>query len=150
MNVFSRIVLATLFLLSPLALAADMSADAKKLAALDDEWSKTAATHDGSKVAAYYADDAVVYPPNAPVANGKAAATKLWSDFLKDPSTKLSWTTTHAEVQGNFGYTSGTYEASFNGPDGRPTHEAGKYLCVWKKQADGSWKAIHDMWNADK
>jgi ketosteroid isomerase-like protein len=27
--------------------------------------------------------------------------------------------------------------------------QKGKYLCTWEKQADGSWKAAHDMWNSD-
>jgi ketosteroid isomerase-like protein len=27
--------------------------------------------------------------------------------------------------------------------------EKGKYVCMWKKQKDGTWKAIHDIWNSD-
>jgi ketosteroid isomerase-like protein len=27
--------------------------------------------------------------------------------------------------------------------------DRGKYLAVWKKQADGSWKIEADMWNSD-
>jgi ketosteroid isomerase-like protein len=47
------------------------------------------------------------------------------------------------------GFTSGTYEATWTGPDGKPVTETGKYLCTWQKQPDGSWKAVHDMWNSD-
>ena len=25
----------------------------------------------------------------------------------------------------------------------------GKYVCTWKKQKGGTWKAIHDIWNTD-
>ena len=50
---------------------------------------------------------------------------------------------------GDLGFTAGTYEDSVKGPDGKTVNEKGKYLCVWKKQKDGTWKAIHDMWNAD-
>jgi ketosteroid isomerase-like protein len=50
---------------------------------------------------------------------------------------------------GDLGFTSGTYEDSFRGPDGALVTEKGKYLCTWGKQADGTWKAIHDMWNTD-
>jgi len=32
---------------------------------------------------------------------------------------------------------------------GNPATEKGKYLTVWKKQADGSWKVIEDMFNSD-
>jgi len=47
------------------------------------------------------------------------------------------------------GFTSGPYEASYQGPDGAMINEKGKFLCVWRKPADGSWKAVHDMWNTD-
>ena len=134
---------------------ADAKAEAKAGAALltrlDDEWSTAAATRDAELVASFYADDAVAYPPNEPVAHGRAAAKKVWAAYLGDPSFTISWKTVHAEVaaSGDIGFTSGTYQDAFKGPDGKLVHETGKYLCVWRKQADGSWKAIHDMWNAD-
>lgn len=34
-------------------------------------------------------------------------------------------------------------------PDGKLVSEKGKYVTAWKKQKDGTWKAIHDMWNSD-
>ena len=133
----------------PVAMAADMDAAAKALAKLDDDWSKAAATKDAAKIAAFYADDAIAYPPGEPMATGKAAAQKVWAAYFTEPTFAISWKTTHAEVTGDLGFTSGTYEDSFKGADGKMVHEKGKYLCVWKKQKDGSWKAIHDMWNGD-
>jgi len=40
-------------------------------------------------------------------------------------------------------------ELPFRRPDGTLIRGGGKYLCVWQRQADGSWKAVHDMWNTD-
>ncbi len=137
------LVLSLLFVFN--AIASDA---AKNLAKLDDEWSKAAAAKDIDKVSSFYAEDAMVYPPNAPVVSGRAEAKKAWAAMLADPSMSLSWKTTHSEVQGDLGFTSGTYEASFK-VDGKPMTEKGKYLCVWKKQKDGSWKAAHDIWNSD-
>lgn len=129
--------------------AGDMSAEAKALAKLDDDWSAAAATRDAKRVASFYAEDAIAYPPNEPVAVGRAAAEKVWAAYFAEPTYRISWKTTHAEVTGAVGYTSGTYEDSFKGPDGKMVNGKGKYLCVWKKQGDGTWKAIHDMWNTD-
>ncbi|MFO0827309.1 MAG: DUF4440 domain-containing protein [Phycisphaerales bacterium] len=131
--------------------AADLDADAKALIKLDDDWSKAAATRDAAKVASFYADDAFAYPPNEPLASGRAAAQKVWAAYFAEPTFTISWKTTHAEVakSGELGYTIGTYDDSFKGPDGKPVREKGKYSCIWKKQKDGSWKAIHDMWNSD-
>ncbi len=140
--------LAVLFAASP-GLAADMDAKAKQLAKLDDDWSKAAATRDAERVAAFYAEDAIAYAPNEPAAAGRAAARKVWAAYFADPTFTISWKTTHAEVDGDLGFTAGTYQDSFKGPDGKIVNEKGKYLCVWRKQKDGTWKAIHDMWNAD-
>lgn len=139
---------AVLFSVS-VALAADMDAKAKALAKLDDTWSKAAATKDAERVASFYAEDAMVYPPNEPAAVGKAAAKKVWAAYFADPTFSISWKTTHAQVTGDLGYTTGTYEDSFKGPDGKTVNEKGKYVCVWRKQKDGAWKAIHDIWNTD-
>ena len=133
----------------PARAGAEMSAEAKALAKLDDDWSAAAATRDAKRAASFYADDAIAYPPNEPVAVGKAAAEKVWAAYFADPSYNLSWKTTHAEVTGAIGYTAGTYEDSYKGPDGKKVQGKGKYLCVWKKQSDGTWKAIRDMWNTD-
>ena len=133
----------------PLALSAHIAANARDLAKLDEDWSKAAGAKDVERVASFYAEDAVAYPPGAPAAVGKAAAKKVWAAYFADPSFAISWKTQHAEVTGDLGYTSGTSETSFKGADGKIVTEKGKFLCVWRKQKDGSWKAVHDMWNAD-
>lgn len=126
-------------------------ASAKVLTRLDEEWSAAAATRDVERVSSFYAEDAITYPPNEPAAVGRAAAKKIWATMLADPTFVLAWKAVHAEVSrsGELGYTAGTYEASSKGPDGKQVIEKGKYLCTWKLQKDGTWKAIHDMWNAD-
>lgn len=118
---------------------------------LDEAWSNSAATRDAAKVGAFYADDAIAYPPNEPAAFGRVAATKVWAAYFAEPSFKISWKTTHAEVaaSGDFGYTAGTYEDSYTGAEGKVVHEVGKFMCVWKRQPDGSWKAHRDFWNSD-
>lgn len=131
--------------------AVDTDALANTLTQLDDEWSKAAATRNADSVAAFYAADAIAYPPDAPVAVGQAAARSVWASGFADSTYSISWKTTHAGVakSGDIGYTAGTYQESYRGPDGNPVTVTGKYLCVWAKQADGSWKATNDMWNAD-
>ncbi|MDP1662728.1 MAG: DUF4440 domain-containing protein [Phycisphaerales bacterium] len=124
---------------------------ARTLASLDDQWSAAAATRDVQRVGAFYADDAVAYPPGEPLTRGRAAAQRVWGNYFADPSFQISWKSDHAEVaaSGDLGFTSGPYRATYKGPDGAVVNEQGKFLCVWRKQADGTWKATHDMWNAD-
>ncbi len=130
---------------------APISAGGKALAKLDDDWSKAAIARNVDKVASFYAADCMAYPPNAPVSVGAAAAKAVWASYFADSSFTISWSTTHADVakSGDLGYTTGTYQDSYKGPDGKMVNEVGKYVCVWAKQKDGSWKAVHDMWNSD-
>jgi ketosteroid isomerase-like protein len=116
---------------------------------LDEQWSKAAGAKDVDKTISFYSDEALVMPPNAPSATTKEAIRKIWKDLLTDAS--ISWKTKEVEVaqSGDIGYTSGTYEVTMTDPTGTPVNDRGKYLEVWKKQADGSWKCVADIWNSD-
>ena len=142
--------LAVLFSGDP-TLAADMDKNAKALVKVDEDWSNAAVKKDVDRVASFYAEDAIAYPPNAPVAIGRPAAKKVWASYFADPTFSISWKTVNAGVSkgGDLGFTAGTYEAAFKGPDGKMVSEKGKYLTTWKKDKDGKWKASHDIWNAD-
>ena len=43
----------------------------------------------------------------------------------------------------------GTYEITETDDSGKPMTDKGKYLKVWKKQPDGSWKCVADMFSSD-
>jgi len=150
-SVFAAAAAIAVFVSAFSVFAVDMDANAKALAQLDDDWSKAAATRDVDRVASFYAEDAIAYPPNAPMAIGRGAAKQVWASYFADSTFSISWKTLHAEVSksGELGFTAGTYEVSFTDPDGKQVNEKGKYLCTWKKQSDGTWKASHDMWNTD-
>jgi ketosteroid isomerase-like protein len=126
--------------------SAEIPDSAKALAALDNEWSKAANAGDVERVVSYYAEDAMVYPPNDKMVSG-TGIKEVWAEMLADTKTKLTWKTTSAGVDHNTGFTAGTYEVT--SADGTSVVEKGKYLCVWRKGKDGKWKAIHDMWNSD-
>jgi ketosteroid isomerase-like protein len=34
-------------------------------------------------------------------------------------------------------------------PQGNPVADHGKFVEVWKKQADGKWKVVEDIFNSD-
>jgi ketosteroid isomerase-like protein len=117
----------------------------------DIQWSKAADAKDLERTVSYVADDSVMLPPNAPVASGKEAVRKSWSDMLALPGLAISWQTTKAEVakSGDLGYTWGTYVMTVNDAKGNPNTDRGKYLTIWKKQPDGAWKSIVDTFNSD-
>jgi ketosteroid isomerase-like protein len=132
------------------AAAADTtSAIEQAIRDLDDQWSKAAGAKDVDKTISFYSGDALVMPPNAPSATTKEAIRKIWKDLLTDAN--ISWKTKKVEVaqSGDLAFSSGTYEVTLNDPTGTPVSDRGKYLEVWKKQSDGSWKCVADAWNSD-
>src|SRR5205085_4544783 len=131
-------------------LAGDKKAE-QSLRDADDAWSKAAASKDLDKTVGYYSTDAMVLPPNAPIATTKEAIKKIWGDLLASPGLVISWKATKVEVakSGDLGFVSGTYEFTMNDASGKPATEKGKYVEVWEKQAHGKWKCGTDIWNSD-
>lgn len=127
------------------------AAEAKAIQALDEQWSAAAARNDLEATVAFYADDAVLLPPNASIAAHRQSIRESWAAVL-GPNTALSWKVTKVEVakSGELGYLYGTYSLSIQDPKGGPpVRDTGKLLEVWKKQTDGKWKCIVDTYNSD-
>jgi len=127
------------------------AADATSIQALDEQWSATAARNDLAGTIAFYADDAVLLPPNAPIATDRKSIRESWAALL-GPNTAVSWKVSKAEVakSGELGYLYGTYSLSIKDPKGGPpVHDTGKLVEIWKKQPDGKWKCIVDTYNSD-
>ena len=126
-------------------------ADEAALRKLDDEWSRAAGARDVEKTISYYSDDAVVMPPNIPTLTGKEAIRTLWKSMLDSPAFTGGWKASKVEVarSGDLAYVSGTYEFNEKDDNGKPMTDKGKFLEVWKKQPDGNWKCVADMFSSD-
>ena len=117
----------------------------------DIEWSNSAQSKDVDTWVAHYSSDAVVLAPNQPAASGDEAIRKTIGGLLGLPGLSTKWRPLRVEVSrsGDMGYVRGTYELSFDNPNGGRIEDHGKYVEVWKKQPDGSWKCAIDMFNSD-
>jgi uncharacterized protein (TIGR02246 family) len=102
---------------------------------------------DSAKVAGFYADDAVVAVPGAPAQRGAAAIRAATDGDLKDPAFAIDFTNekTGVAADGDMAYTRGSFRVAFTDPKTKQVRsESGSYLTVFRKQDDGSWKAIED------
>jgi ketosteroid isomerase-like protein len=136
---------------SPVDLGDNHASEEALLRALDEQWSATAARNDVDGTVAFYAENAVLLPPGAPIATDAAAIRASWSGLL-GPGTALSWKVVGSEVasSGELGYVYGTYALTIKDPKGgAPAHDVGKFVEIWKKQANGQWKCIIDTYNSD-
>lgn len=132
-------------------IAKAQAADEAKIRQLDSDWVKTASAKNSDAWVAFYADDAVMLPPNEKIAADKATIRKTVDGLLSLPALSMTWQPTKVEVSksGDLAYLYGTYSLTANDDKGKPMTDAGKILEIWKKQGDGNWKCIVDTWNSD-
>ncbi len=146
-------IVATLLVLavSGCAPQVDIEAEEAAIRSADADCLKAWAAKDVDRVLSCYSDDASVFPSNAPIATGKEAIRALWSQVFETPGFALSWDISKLEVSraGDLAYAYGTYEQTVNDPEGNPITERGKWVGVYKKQADGQWKMVADIGNSD-
>ena len=126
------------------------AADEKAIRDLDAQWSKAAAARDVDGTVSYYSDDASLLAPNAPIANDRQSIHASWASLL-GPDTSLSWQATKVEVarSSDLAYLVGTYQLNTKDAQGKPVSDTGKFVEVWKKQADNKWKVVADIFNSD-
>jgi ketosteroid isomerase-like protein len=131
--------------------ASTQAADEAAVRQTDANWSKAAQSKKVDDWVAFYSDDAVILPPNDKKATGKDDVRRYIGQLLMLPGLNLSWEPSKVEVarSGDLAYTQGTYRMAFPDPHGKPATDQGKTLEVWRKQADGSWKCVADMWSSD-
>ena len=127
------------------------AADEAAIRKADMDWSKAAESKQVDSWVAFYSDDAVVLPTNEKMATGKDSIRKVITDMLGMPGFSVKWQPLKVEVarSGDIGYSHGAYELTMNDPKGNPLMDHGKYVEIWKKQSDGSWKCAVDTFNSD-
>ncbi len=115
----------------------------------DQEWANAAASKDVERTVSFWAEDAVVFPPDQPAIRGKDSIRAYVLASFKMPGFAVRWQTTELTVSpgGDLAYGSGTNVVTLNGPDGKPVTLAGKAVTVWRKGSDGDWKCVVDIWN---
>jgi len=97
-----------------------------------------------------YASDAIALPPNEPAWRGTDGLRAGAKGMLDKAA--ISGMALHAEdvkVGGDLAVESGTYEMTLTPKKGKAISDKGKYITVWQRQADGSWKIIRDIFNSD-
>jgi uncharacterized protein (TIGR02246 family) len=124
-------------------------ADEAAIRTASSDWSKASQAKDLDKATSYYADEAIYFVNNGAMVRGKDAIKMAWKSELATPRPGLTFDTTYVEVarSGDIAYEYGTYDLKTEAKKGKVADEKGKYVVVWKKQANGSWKAVADIDN---
>jgi uncharacterized protein (TIGR02246 family) len=123
-------------------------ADVKAVQANEAQWNQDYAAKDTDKIVAHYTDDAVLMVPGAPRTSGKDAIRTALKQMVADPALALKFQATKVDVakSGDLAYTQGSYTLSLTDPQTKQViNDHGSYVTTYRKQADGSWKAVVDI-----
>lgn len=100
-------------------------------------------------VARWYAEDAVVLPPNVDRLEGRAGVERYFTEFMdqRRPS-GLEITSEEDRQVGEAYLDTGTYSMTVSGPDGQPMEVGGDYVSL-VEQVGGEWLITRHIWNQD-
>jgi len=104
---------------------------------------------DCAAVAAHYVEDAAVFPPSALRVDGRAKIQEFWQGAIKAGLKDLTLKAVEVHGTGDMAYEVGELSYSARDSSGQRKTATGKYMVVWKKGQDGTWRLYRDIWNGN-
>ena len=145
---FSRIlILAPLFFFISLVTATAAPEGAQTV---DEAWRKAITANDLNAIIAVYAEDAVMWLPDAPEAKGREAIRKSYAGLLAaNTVTGATLANTHYQTSGNLSVGWGNFTLTLSPKaGGNPVTLSGRFSVIARKEG-GTWAYVVDHASAD-
>ena len=125
--------------------------DSAGIAAADSTFRAAANAGDAAALAAVYTTDASLLPPNLPLRRGRTAIKAFWAGLLDAYTLTFEIAPDVIEGRGDLAYNMGHYRftAVPKAKSAAGFADEGKFVEILKKQSDGSWKYVVDIYNSD-
>ena len=122
--------------------------DLRKIDEITQTAVNAALARDFATWAALFLDDGIVSPPNEPAVKGRAAI-RTWLEKFP-PITEFKLNNEKVEGREDFAFVLGTYTMTITPPGAPgPVKDSGKFVTVVRKQGDGRWLCLVDMFSSD-
>lgn len=101
--------------------------------------------------ASAYAEDARLLAPSAEVLSGRSSILRFWQAGVEAGVDAIDLVAHEVEVEagGDVAYEIGRYVLSLRPPDGPAVTDRGRYLLVYRRGTDGSWRRAVETFSAD-
>jgi len=128
----------------------DLEAERSALREAAASYHAAATAKNVQQVVALYDETALMVPPNSDLVEGLEGVGNYRFGFIETEGVELSFEILRAEVaqSGDMGWTISLGQITINRPEGPPGRDLVRDFHTWKKQPDGSWKVVVDMWNS--
>lgn len=127
----------------------DITTEQARLLETDEEFSQMSVEKGAAEAFKFYLiQDALQLPQGGPPIRGRDS---IYQGMIQNEGEyELQWEPKKAEVcqSGEMGYTWGVYTSTYY-LNGEQKTNHGKYLNIWKKQPDNTWKVLIDMGNSN-
>jgi ketosteroid isomerase-like protein len=126
-------------------------ADEVKIRSADSAFMAAANAADVAGILAVYSSDAALLAPNLPPQKGHDAIKAFWGGLLEAYTVRFEVASDTIEGRGDLAYNRGHYRfTAVPKAKGAPgVADEGKFVEILKKQPDGSWKYILDMYSSN-
>jgi uncharacterized protein (TIGR02246 family) len=142
------LLLCTLLITGCYPQAGTTEADVEAITAVFAEFDAAVAAGDANRILALYADDVVSMPPTEVPRVGVATMRAQMQEFIDQFNTELTSRVEEVEVSGDMAFALVSWEQTMTPKaEGDTTHEQGRWIVVFKRQPDGSWKCWREMWS---
>jgi uncharacterized protein (TIGR02246 family) len=107
-----------------------------------EAWDKA----DATMIASLFASDGVLLGRNGKLFKGPQQILERQKTVMEaaGKGVKCTVTTVDLWLDGDTAYETGTYSYKYQ-EKGKPVNEEGRYVTIWRKQNDASWKIVTDM-----
>lgn len=117
----------------------------------DRAWEQAFNGGDAAGVAGLYTDDGRLLAPNSDIVQGRQNIQQAVQAFIDAGLKNIAFTTVDVGVSGDLAYEIGHYSLDIQAPGAQhPVTDQGKYVIVVRKQPDGSWKILADIFNTSQ
>ncbi len=126
-------------------------ANIESLTAAALAYQAAASAKDADAVVAMYDQSAIMIPPNAAIVDeGLSGVQNYQFGFIVTPGVELDFDLIRVEVSesGDIGWTFSLGDITINRDGQEPGRDIVRDFHTWKRQADGSWKIVVDLWNS--
>jgi len=128
----------------------NIEADVEAIKAWFDTYTSTATAEDLDAWIDHFAEDIIAMPPNEATIKGKEVLRQWGQPFFDQFNQEELVTIKEIEVSGNWAFARFPYTLKLTPKGGGETFQAnGKAIYIFRRQADGTWKVSHAIWNGN-
>lgn len=111
-------------------------------------WVEATNQKDIEKWSSFLAKNPYFSPTDTPPLTSKEAILAYYEKSFSDPKFSLNCEQleVHVSKSGDMAWSRGVCKATFTGPDGQRAIGSSRWLKVWTKSSDGSWKGRINSW----